>query len=76
MLKTDKTEPGGAAKPRKEAGMENKDFQKIINGSMRYEFAGTVLTVSDYRTGKEISIDLGQLTDETFEELVVEEQEA
>ncbi len=53
----------------------NEEFQHIINGSMQYEFDGSVLTVTGYFSGKQVSIDLGLLTDEMFEELVVEDEE-
>ena len=53
----------------------NRDFQRIINRSMRYEFDGTVLTVTDWHTGQHVSIDLSMMTDEIFEELAFEDEE-
>ena len=55
--------------------MTVQDFNKIIRGSMSYEFEGTVLTVTGYFTGKRVSIDLGALDDEMFEQLVVEDED-
>ena len=55
--------------------MNNTEFQRIINGSMAYEFDGTVLEVVGRYTGQRIRIDLGLLTDEMFEELVEEGEE-
>lgn len=51
------------------------DFKRMIRGSMRYEFYDTVLTITGWYSGKSISIDLGELTEEMFEELVVEEDD-
>ena len=55
--------------------MDNKEFQRIIKGSMAYEFDGTVLEVVGRYTGERVRIDLGRLTDEMFEELVETEEE-
>ena len=49
-------------------------FKSIIRSSMVYEFDGTVLQLTDYYTGKTISLDLGAVTMEMFEELIVEEE--
>ena len=53
----------------------NTEFQRLLNGSKQYEFEGTVLTITGYYNGKRIAIDLGQLTEEMFEELVVEDED-
>lgn len=47
-----------------------KMFQRIIRGSMRYEFEGTMLTVTDWHTGQSISIDLAELSRDAFEDIV------
>ena len=52
-----------------------QDFKRMIRGSMKYEFYDTVLTIKGWHSGKCISIDLGELTEEMFEELVVEEED-
>ena len=46
-------------------------FLGIIRRGMRYEFDGTELTVTDYWTGECITIDLGALTEEAFNEIDV-----
>lgn len=51
------------------------DFLSIIRGSMEYEFDGTVLTVTGYYSGKRASIDLGELNEEMFDSMVVDEDD-
>lgn len=57
--------------------MNNRDLQRMLNGSFRYEFFGTVLEITGYNDGKRIAIDLGRITDEMFDELVedIDEEE-
>lgn len=51
------------------------DFAEIIRGSKRYEMDGTLLTITGYYTGKQITIDLGAIDRETFEGLVAQPEE-
>ena len=48
---------------------------RTLSGSIQYEFDGTVLTLTQYHTGKRIKLDLGCLTPEMLEELIVDEEE-
>ena len=48
---------------------------KILNGSVRYELHGGVLTLTGYYTGEEVKLDLNKLTEETLEELTPDEEE-
>lgn len=50
------------------------DAVRILGGSKSYEFEGTVLSVTGYRTGKEVRLDLGNMTEEMYDELKVEEE--
>lgn len=45
----------------------------ILNGSISYEFDGTVLKVTSYFTGETVRLDLGNLTQEMLDELQVED---
>lgn len=47
----------------------------ILHGSIRYEFEGTILTVTGYYSGESISLDLGKLTEEMLEELQPDTEE-
>lgn len=55
--------------------MSNREFQRLLDRSIRYEIEGSVLRISDYRTGQSVALDLGLITDEMFEELVWEDEE-
>ena len=46
-------------------------LESTLRGSMRYEFNGTVLTLTQYYSGKSIKIDLGNINEEMLEELIV-----
>lgn len=50
-------------------------LQRILRNSKRYEMDGSILTITDYYTGEAITLDLGQLSEETLEEITVEEEE-
>lgn len=52
-----------------------RDFQEIIRGSKQYEFEGTVLTITGYYTGKRVSIDLSMIDEDTFLDIVPEDDE-
>ena len=45
----------------------------ILNGSISYEFDGTVLKITSYFTGETVRLDLGNLTQEMLDELQVED---
>ena len=45
----------------------------ILNGSISYEFDGTVLKVTSYFTGETVRLDLGNITQEMLDELQVED---
>ena len=52
------------------------DLRRVLRSSFRYEFDSQgVLTLTHYYTGQEIKLDLSQMTDEMFEELVVEDED-
>ena len=55
--------------------MTYEDFTEIIRGSVRYEMDGTLLHLTGYYTGKQVTIDLGAIDRETFEGLVAEPEE-
>ena len=50
-------------------------LMRTLRGSISYEFDGSVLTLTQYFTGKHIKLDLGNLTEEMLEELLVPEEE-
>lgn len=55
-----------------------KQYQLLMNilkGSKRFQFEGTVLTVSDYFSGKKISLDLSYLSEEALEEILVRDDQ-
>lgn len=51
------------------------EFRRIINGSMAYEFDGTVLELTGYYSGKRIRIDLSAIDEEMFDELLVDNED-
>ena len=51
------------------------DLRRLLNGSIRYEFDGSVLEVQSYWSGKSIKLDLYRITDEMLEELIVEDDD-
>lgn len=50
-------------------------LQRILRASKRYEMNGSILTLTHYYTGEEIKLDLSQMSEETLEDMVVEEEE-
>ena len=55
--------------------MDVNKFKRILNGSIRYEIERGELTITGYYTGESVTIDLNYLTDEMFEELLVEDED-
>lgn len=55
--------------------MSFQRFQRTLQGSMQYEFKGSVLTIRNYHTGERVSLDLSKMFEEEYHELVVEESE-
>ena len=56
--------------------MTQKQIDRITEGSKRYEFTGSILTVYDYFNSKnKIQIDLAKLTPEILEELAPEPED-
>lgn len=55
--------------------MDFSEVMQIIHGSKRYEFHGSVLTITGYYTGKEVKIDFSRLTEEMLEELTLDDEE-
>lgn len=50
------------------------NFMQLLSSSKRYEMdCEGFLTVSDYFTGKQVTLDLNKLTEEMFNELVYED---
>ena len=52
--------------------MDIKKVLEIMRGSKRYEFHGSVLTVTGYYTGERVKLDLSNLTEEMLEVLAPE----
>lgn len=52
-----------------------EDFQRVLDRSKEYWFEGSVLAIRDYQTGKTVKIDLGGVSEETFEEIVWEDED-
>lgn len=50
---------------------EYDEYIRIIHGSKRYEFDGSVLTLTNYRTGHSVSLDMNALDIDTFMEMYV-----
>lgn len=50
-------------------------FRRILNGSIQYEIDHGELTITGYYTGERVTINLNYLTDEMFEELLVEDED-
>ena len=55
--------------------MNYNEFQRMLDRSMSYEIQGSVLTITEYYTGKSVSLDLGCITEEMFEDLVFNNEE-
>lgn len=55
--------------------MDAVKLMRLLNGSMRYEFNGSILTITGYYSGDEVKLDLSRLSDEMLEELIVEDDE-
>lgn len=54
--------------------MNYEDFRQIINGSVQYKIAGTVLELMGYYTGKLVKIDLAKIDPEMLEEIMADEE--
>lgn len=55
---------------------EYDKFVSILNRSKEFSFEdGTILVLRDYHTGEKIKIDLSQLDEEAFEEMLVRDEE-
>lgn len=52
--------------------MDIYEFLRLINGSLRYEIDGTILTLTGYYSGKAIRLDLSKITADMLEEITVE----
>ena len=55
--------------------MDFTRFQRLLNSSKTYEFEDTVLIITDYRTGETVRLDLSQLDEETYNEIVCEDED-
>ena len=55
--------------------MDFTRFQRLLNSSKTYEFEDTVLIITDYRTGEAVRLDLSQLDEETYNEIVCEDED-
>lgn len=56
--------------------MNRAEFMKILRGSKQYEFVSdTRLEIIGYYTGKRVTLDLGELTEEMLEDIIVEDEE-
>lgn len=53
-----------------------EQFMRILKKSKRYEMdCDGTLTVTDYMTGESVTLDLSRMSEEAFEEMLVEEEE-
>ena len=53
-----------------------EQFMRILKKSKRYEMdCDGTLTVTDYYTGESVTLDLSRMSEEAFEEMLVEEME-
>lgn len=56
--------------------MTPRQWARLINGSKRYEFTGTVLTITDYYDSRNtIQLDLGKLTPDMLADLQPEPED-
>lgn len=56
--------------------MDYKKFMRVLRSSKQYEMdCEGHLTITDYYTGEEITLDLTQIDSEMFEQLKVEDDE-
>ena len=53
--------------------MTYSDFKSMLYGSIEYEFNGTVLTIRGYFDGNGVSLDLSQMSEEAFDDMVIED---
>lgn len=58
--------------------MENefKLFKSVIRGSKQYEFIGECLKITNYYTGESVIINLGAITEDMFDMIVTDEENA
>ena len=56
--------------------MDRNEFLSIIRGSKRYEFDDNDnFEITDYFTGKSVTLDLTRITQEMLDELIVTDEE-
>lgn len=55
--------------------MSYEDFREIVFRSKEFTFYGSVLEIRGYYSGKRVRLDLGNIDEEMFEELVVDDDE-
>lgn len=55
--------------------MTHDQFIKMLFSSKQYKFEGSVLEITDYYTGESVKLDLSQLPEDVFEEMVSEDEE-
>lgn len=55
--------------------MSYKDFKEIVFGSKEFTFDGSILELTGYFTGKKVLLDLGNIDEEMFEKLVVDDDD-
>ena len=53
---------------------EYQKFLSILRSSKEYTLLGTILIVRSWRTGEEIKIDLAELSQEEFENIMITEE--
>ena len=55
--------------------MDFNRFQKLLRSSKSYEFDDTRLTITDYHTGERVTIDLSLIGEETYTEMLCEDED-
>ena len=55
--------------------MDFNRFQKLLRSSKSYEFDDTRLTTTDYHTGERVTIDLSLIDEETYTEMLCEDED-
>ena len=52
-----------------------KAFRRVVGGSKRFAFEGSVLVLTDYYTGEITKIDLALIDEDMFNEIVVDNED-
>lgn len=55
--------------------MDILKFLQTVKGSKQYEFEGSVLTITNYRTGERVRLDLAKMDEDMLEALTPDDDE-